>query len=135
MLNFSATLKVALPLLLGAALLPSIGCNNDPMYGRSENAARTHLQFGNWDLEQRTRVDPIQAKQDSFGLMHITVNIRNTSDADLYVDAFVTYLRNGQVVEKTGPKTVTLRNNFPDTILFNSTQPADDFFVNIDYAK
>jgi hypothetical protein len=39
------------------------------------------------------------------------------------------------VVEKLGPKTVTLKSNAFDTITFNSTQPADDYFVDLDYAK
>ncbi len=94
-----------------------------------------HLQFANDDLAGNTRVEPVQAMRDTFGLLHVTLNIRSTTNAQQYVDGYITFTREGQFVEKLGPKTVTLLPNAFDTILFDSTQPADDYFITLDYAK
>ncbi|MDP9172822.1 MAG: hypothetical protein M3O30_03025 [Planctomycetota bacterium] len=128
-------LKTSIAIMALAALF-IVGCNDHPpMYGRAENYPREHLQFGDSDLQSFTRVDPVTAARDPAGLLHITVNIRSTIDRQQYVDAYVTFLRGGQMLEKLGPKTVTLKGNLPDIITFNSTQPADDYFVTLDYAK
>lgn len=121
-------------MLLAAAAL--IGCtDNAPMNGRAEDYSRSHLVFGNYDLEQATRVDAIQATQDQYGLLHVTVPIRNTSNDDEYVDAWITFTRNGAFVEKLGPQTFTFKANLPDTIQFTSTQPADDFSLSLSNAR
>jgi hypothetical protein len=119
------------------SLLPLAACSGDkaPYYGQSESYDRTHLQFGSADLQANTRVQPLTATRDPAGLLHVTVQIRNVSDQDLYVDAFITFLRDGQPLEKLGPQAVTLKGNLFDTISFNSTQPATDYFVSLDYAK
>jgi hypothetical protein len=122
--------------VLALGLLVAAGCNdNPPMYGRAEKYDRTHLQFGDGDLEQFTRVDPVTATRDPAGLLHVTVSIRSTIDKDQYVDGFCTFLRNGAPVDKEGPKTVTLKANLPDTIAFDSSTAADDYFVSLSYAK
>ncbi|MGD1278390.1 MAG: hypothetical protein ABR964_14350 [Tepidisphaeraceae bacterium] len=124
-----------LVLAMGAGLLSGCVQDNSPAYGRAEKYQRTHLQFGDATLEGNTRVEPVTANRDQFGLLHVQINIRSTTNTQQYVDCFITFLRSGQVVEKLGPKTVTLKSNAFDTITFNSTQPADDYFVDLDYAK
>jgi hypothetical protein len=132
---FRKTNLALLALSLSGLLLAGCTQDNAPAYGRAEKYDRTHLQFGDATLEGNTRVEPVQAVRDQFGLMHITVTIRSTTNLDQYVDGFVTYLRDGQVVEKTGPKQIMLKANLPDTIQFDSTQPADDYFVSLTYSK
>jgi len=124
-----------LVMALGTAILGGCYQDNAPAYGRGEKDQRTHLQFGDATLESNTRVEPVVAQRDQFGLLHVQINIRSTTNTQQYVDGFITFLRDGQVVEKLGPKTVTLKSNAFDTIEFNSTQPADDYFVDLDYAK
>jgi hypothetical protein len=124
-----------LTLVLGLSLLAACTQDNTPNYGRSENYPRTHLQFGSAILEGNTRVNPVQATRDQFGLLHVTLSIRSTTDLQQYVDGYITFLRGGQFVEKLGPKSVALLPNAFDTILFDSTQPADDYFINLDYSK
>ncbi len=124
-----------LSLIVAAALLSASCTDNIPLTGRKEIYQRDHIQFGSIGLQDRTRLEPIQAVQDSSGILHVSINIRNTSDSDVYVDGFATFTRNGKLVEKLGPKQIMLRNNLPDVIQFNSTQPADDFQVSLDYAK
>ena len=96
---------------------------------------RAHLQFGDAQLQSYTRVDPVTATRDPAGLLHVTINIRSTTNKQQYVDAYCTFLRGGERLEKLGPQTITLKGNAPDMITFNSTQPADDYFVTLDYAK
>jgi hypothetical protein len=118
-------------------LLPLAGCGDKaPYYGQGEAYNRAHIVFGDGDLQENTRVEPVSAARDPAGLLHVQVNIRNVSDKQLYVDAFITFYRDGQVTENDmGPKTVTLKGNLFDTITFNSTQPATDYMVRLAYAK
>jgi hypothetical protein len=127
----------AMLLILTVVGLLAASCSTDnaPINGRAEIYSPNHLQFGDAGLANNTRVDPVQAVRDPYGLLHLTINIRSTSNGDQYVDGFVTFLRGGQVVEKLGPKTFTLSANLPDVIEFNSTQPADDYVVTLSYAK
>jgi hypothetical protein len=130
--------KVIFPLLtiaLAAALPIACTQDNSPTYGRAEKYAPQHLQFADDNLAGNTRCDPVQATRDPFGLLHVTLNIRSTTNAQQYVDGWITFTRAGQFVEKLGPKTFTLYPNAFDTILFDSTQPADDYFITLDYAK
>jgi len=124
-----------LTLAMGLSLLAACTQDNAPAYGRAEKYDRTHLQFGDATLEGNTRVDPVQATRDQFGLLHVTVPIRSTCNWEQYVDGSITFLRAGQFVEKLGPKPINLAPNAFDTILFDSTQPADDYFISLDYAK
>jgi hypothetical protein len=126
---------LSLNLVIGAALLAAGCTDNVPLTARNEIYSRNHVQFANIGLRDRTRLEPVQATQDPSGILHVSINIRNTSDSDVYVDGFITFTRNGNFVEKLGPKPIMLRNNLPDVIEFNSTQPADDFLVSLDYAK
>jgi hypothetical protein len=129
------TLATLLAITVAALLAASCSSDNAPISGRAEIYDRNHLQFGDSNLANNTRVEPVQAVRDAAGLLHITINIRSTSNSDQYVDGFVTFLRNSQVVEKLGPKTFTLTGNLPAIVEFNSTQPADDYFVTLNYAK
>jgi hypothetical protein len=129
------TLATLLCVTVAALLAASCSTDNKPITGREEIYDRNHLQFGDKGLANNTRVEPVQAVRDGIGLIHITINIRSTSNGDQYVDGFVTFLRAGQVVEKIGPKTFTLTANLPAVVEFNSTQPADDYFVTLNYAK
>jgi hypothetical protein len=129
-------IRIAILGLFALSLFLVVGCNDHPpMYGRAEDYPREHLQFGNPLLQESTRVDPVLSTRDQAGLLHITINIRSTTDRQQYVDAYVTFLRGGQVLEKLGPQTVTLKGDLPDTITFNSTGVADDYFVTLSYAK
>ena len=125
-------------LILAASALLAAGCtDNPPMYGRADTFARTHLQFGDGLLQDSTRVDPVSASRDQFGLLHVTLDIRSTTDKQQYVDCFIQFYRNGVPVgDKIGPKTVTLMANLPATIAFDaSPQPADDYVVSLSYAR
>jgi len=113
------------------------GCNdNAPIYEKSDTRViPDHILFGNSDLRNGVRVRPVTTQQDPSGILHVTLNLRSAQDSDQYVDAFISFYRNGRFVEKLGPQTFVLKGNLPDTILFNSTQPADDYTLNLDYAK
>jgi hypothetical protein len=129
-------MALAAGLFIGGSAFFAGGCNdNAPMYGRAENYPRAHLQFGDAGLQSATRVEPVTATRDQAGILHVTVNIRSTTDRQQYVDAYCTFLKSGEMWEKLGPQTVTLKGNAPDMITFNSTQPADDYYVTLDYAK
>jgi hypothetical protein len=120
-----------------AMLLPLAGCASDPapMYGHAETYDRKHIQFGDSDLEANTRIEPVTATRDPAGLLHVSVRIRNTGDLQRHVDAFITFYRDGQFLEKLGPQVIELKGNLFDDITFNSTQPASDYMVSLDYAK
>jgi hypothetical protein len=121
-------LKTTLLSLLALIPLVAAGCV-------SESLEAKHVYFANTGLYSHLQIDHIDAKQDAYGLMHIQMNVTSTISDDQYVDAFVTYTRDGQFVEKLGPQTAVLKGNLPDTLLFNSTQPADDYSISLDYAK
>ena len=106
--------------VIGAFL--SVGCSHN-------------IDFSNRDLKDTVEVTSTQNYQDSFGILHVTINVRNKTDSDVYIDGFVTFMRNGKFVEKLGPKQIILRNGLPDVIQFNSTQPADNFQVSFDNSK
>lgn len=120
-----------LSLFLSLCVLTLAGCTETVVGPPPEQ----HVFYARPNLEQAVNVQRILAKQDQFGILHIQVDVLPKSTSDLYLDAFITFTRNGQFVEKLGPKPFILRGPVPDTVLFNSTQPADDYRISVDYSQ
>ncbi len=97
--------------------------------------AAHHVVFTDISLESNIRIDPSPVERDAMGILDVQLNFRSISDSDQYLNVFITFTQNGQFVEKLGPKHVTLRGNLHDTLLFTSTQPADNYTVTFDFAK
>jgi hypothetical protein len=127
--------SVLLAITLGLTALA--GCDETaPMPGDKENIPARHVVFGNSNLQCRTRHDEsIDAHLDSWGLLHVQCTITSIYGQDQYVDAFITFARNGHVVERIGQKSEVVRANGSDRISFTSTQPADDYSIFLDDAK
>jgi hypothetical protein len=120
---------------IALTLTTLVACSEEPP-AQSANVPPSHLVFGNSDLQSNIRYgQPIASHQDSYGLMHVQLNIQSTYGYDQNVDAFITFTRDGQLVEKIGPETKIFRAGAPDIVTFTSTQPADNYIIFLDYAK
>ncbi len=111
------------------------GCSSELIPGQIQALDVYRVIFGQSSIESCTRIEPSNVQRDRMGILHVQLNLHSTTDADQYIDAFVTFTRDGQVVEKPGPKLVVLEGHLTDTVWFTSTQPADQYSIRLDYAK
>jgi hypothetical protein len=98
-------------------------------------AAARHVVFTDTSLESNIRIEPSHVERDATGLLDVQLNFRSITESDLYLDVFITFIKDGQFVEKQGPKRVTLGGNLHDALFFSSSQPADDYKITFDFAK
>jgi hypothetical protein len=123
--------KNSIGFLIAMSALALAGCTETVVGPPPEQ----HIFYARPNLQNAINVTRLLAKQDQFGILHIQVDVQPNATYDQYIDAFITFTRNGQFVEKLGPKPFVLRGPVPDTILFNSTQPADDYRISLDYSQ
>jgi hypothetical protein len=125
--------------LLTLALALTSGCGVKPtIEGRQDPFASSQIMFASKDLRSKTAVSaPSVARDDTGGILHVTVPIRAATDLQLYVDYRTTFFdRNGQQISQTGWTRKTLAPNVPDRIVVNSMGPnAADFQIDLRYAK
>ena len=129
---------LTLPVLLAG--LAVAGCNNvkAPIEGRQDPFTPAQIHFASKDLRNHTAVDaPRVARDESGGILHVTVPIRAATNMQLYVDYRASFFdRNGQLINQTTWFNKTLAPNVPDQITVNSMSPrAADFQVDLRYAK
>jgi len=123
-------LKITSTILLAAAGILLVGCNmvDRPYYGRLDPYTASHVQFDSEHLQDCTAISAAQPTRNETGLLFVTTTIRSTIDEDKAMDVYCTFTRGGQVVDnRLGPKEVHLHARSTETVVFNSTQPADDF--------
>src|SRR5688572_9234169 len=127
-----------LPVLLAG--LTAVGCNSvkGPIEGRQDPFTPSQIMFASKDLKNHTAIDaPRIARDESGGILHVTVPIRAATNMQLYIDYRATFFdRNGQLINQTTWFNKTLAPNVPDQITVNSMSPrAADFQVDLRYAK
>ncbi|HEV2295324.1 MAG TPA: DUF1425 domain-containing protein [Tepidisphaeraceae bacterium] len=124
------------PLLLVVALS---GCGvKAPIEGRQDPYAPSQIMFASKSLRNDTAVSaPSVARDETGGILHITVPIRAATNQQLYIDYRTTFFdRNNQQISQTGWTRKTLAPNVPDRIVVNSMGPtAADFQIDLRYAK
>ena len=128
---------LTLPILLVGFV---VGCNSvkAPIEGRQDPYTPSQIMFSSKDLKNHTAVDaPRVARDDSGGILHVTVPIRAATNLQLYVDYRASFFdRNGQLINQTTWFNKTLAPNVPDQITVNSMSPrAADFQIDLRYAK
>ena len=117
-----------------------VGCSGvkKPYEGRNDPYPAGQIHFSSVYLEDSTAVGrPIASRDDTGGILYITVPIRSTVSEPLTIDYRVTFLdRNGQSLGTSGWFTRSLTPNTPETITVNSLGPrAADFQVDFRPAK
>jgi hypothetical protein len=117
----------------GDVSIPSMESVSAPL--EPKPAAAHHVVYGDLKLESNIRIAPSHTERDETGILHVQLNFRSITDADQYLVAYITFTQDGQFVEKLGPRHVVLRGNLSDTLVFDSTQTADDYTVLFDFAK
>ena len=128
-----------LPVLLVAGLTV-VGCNSvkAPIEGRQDPYTPSQVMFTSKDLKNHTAIDaPRVARDDSGGILHVTLPIRAATNMQLYIDYRVSFFdRNGQLINQTAWFNKTLAPNVPDQLTANSMSPrAADFQFDLRYAK
>ena len=123
-----------------ALALVVIGCNSvkAPIEGRHDPYPAGQIHFASGVLRDNTAVGtPVASRDDTGNILYITIPIRSTSSAPMYVDYRVTFFdRNGQQLNQTGWFTRLLNPNIPDSISVNSMGPrAADFQVDFRDAR
>lgn len=111
------------------------GCSDALIPGQIQALEVYRVVFAHSSIESCTHIEPSNAERDHAGILHVQLNLRSTTDADQYIDAFISFKLDGQFVEKLKPQRAVLKGNLTTTLLFNSTQPADDYSIHLDYAK
>ena len=116
------------------------GCNSvkKPFEGRHDPYPPGQIHFSNKILEEETAVGrPTATRDDTGGILYITVPIRSTINQSRSIDYRVTFLdQNGQQISQSGWFTRPLTPNVPDSITVNSMGPrAADFQVDFRPAK
>ena len=115
------------------------GCGvKKPFHGRHDPHPAGQIHFASQYLQDSTAVgQPIATRDDTGGILYVTVPIRSTINEPLPVDYRVSFLdRNGQSISESGWFTRTLTPNTPEQITVNSMGPrAADFQVNFRPAK
>ena len=114
------------------------GCVKAPIEGRQDPYSPSQIMFASKELRNNTAVSaPSVARDETGGILHVTVPIRAATNKQLYVDYRTTFFdRNGQQVSQTGWTTKTLAPNVADRIVINSMGPnAADFQVDLRFAK
>ena len=126
--------------ILFPVLVFLIGCSSvkPPIEGRHDPYPAGQIHFSSAYLKDSTAVGtPVASRDETGGILYVTVPIRSTINEDLYVDYRVTFFdRNNQPILQTGWFTKKLTPNVPDSITVNSTGPrAADFEVDFRPAK
>ena len=123
-------------------LLTFAGCGSPdlaPTPPRNEPYALQPVVFsGQDDLSNHVTVGTISKTIDISGLMHLTVQVRDTNTIDLYVDYRVTYFDDNHtpVDMPTAWQTKTLHSNVFEYIEANASTPrAKDFQIDIRTAQ
>jgi quinolinate synthase len=93
------------------------------------------VQFLSSKLKDNTHLERVHDWKDKYGLTYVTLYIRSTTGDSAYVDCYITFRKDGQLVERLGPQTVIIHPYEEALINFNSTQIADDYFITLNYAK
>jgi hypothetical protein len=131
--------RLLAPSLVALTLLIAPGCGVKPtIEGRQDPYAPAQIMFASKDLRSKTAVSaPSVARDDTGGILHVTVPIRAATNLQLYVDYRTTFFdRNGQQISQTGWTRKTLAPNVPDRIVVNSMGPsAADFQIDLRYAQ
>ena len=126
-------------LMLPVLLVGFVGCSvKAPIEGRQDPYTPSQVMFASKDLKNHTAVDaPRVARDETGGILHVTVPIRAATNKQLYVDYRTTFFdRNNQQISQTGWTRKTLAPNVPDRIVVNSMGPtAADFQIDLRYSK
>jgi quinolinate synthase len=93
------------------------------------------VQFLDGSLKDNTHVERVHDWKDKYGLTYVTLYIRSTTDSSQYVDCYITFRKDAQLVERLGPQTVIIHPREEALINFNSTQQADDYFITLSNAR
>jgi hypothetical protein len=88
-------------------------------------------------LRRQVAGEPPRATRDEFGILHVTLPLRNTTDRAFTIDYKATfYDREGNVLSETGWMPKPLEANTPATIQVNSpSDRAADFAIALRRAK
>jgi hypothetical protein len=126
--------------LLILTLATLTGCSGvkKPFEGRHDPYPAGQVHFASQYLQDVTAVGrPVATRDDTGGILYITVPIRSTTNEPISIDYRVTFLdRNGQMISQSGWFTRPLTPNIPDTITVNSNGPrAADFQIDFRQAK
>jgi hypothetical protein len=124
--------------LLTLALVLASGCVKPTIEGRQDPFPPSQIMFASKDLKDKTAVGaPVVSRDETGGILHVTVPVRAATDLQLYVDYRTTFFdRNGQQISQTGWSRKTLAPNVPDRIVVNSMGPnAADFQIDLRYAQ
>src|SRR5688572_10860233 len=128
-----------LPVLLVALAGLVVGCSvKPPIEGRQDPYTPAQVMFTSKDLKNHTAIDaPRIARDESGGILHVTLPIRAATNLQLYVDYRASFFdRNGQLINQTTWFNKTLAPNVPDQLTANSMSPrAADFQFDLRYAK
>ena len=133
------TRPIASSLLSVALLVIGFGCGVKPtIEGRQDPFPPSQVMFASKDLRSKTAVSaPSVSRDETGGILHVTLPIRAATDLELYVDYRTTFFdKNGQQISQTGWTRKTLAPNVPDRIVVNSMGPsAADFQIDLRYAQ
>ncbi len=129
--------RLLAPSLLVLGLLSGCGVKA-PIEGRQDPFASSQIMFASKSLRNDTAVStPSVARDETGGILHVTVPIRAATNKQLYVDYRTTFFdRNDQQISQTGWTRKTLAPNVSDRIVVNSMGPtAADFQIDLRYAR
>lgn len=121
------------------AMAAAAGCRsvNPPIEGRADPYAMPQVTFASGGLRQATAVQPPQATRDEFGILHVTLPLRNTTGKAFTIDYKATFFdAQGGRLSETGWMPLPLEANSPAAIQVNSpSDRAADFAIALRRAK
>jgi uncharacterized protein YcfL len=116
-----------------AAALLSVGCNsvNPPIAGRQDPYGRNQINYEDTDLRDTTTVGAPIVTRDQYGVLIVTVDIRNTTNHSFQVEYEVTWLdKNNQQISKESWQPENLEANVPNQIIVKGPPEANDFQID-----